>query len=77
MPDIPSVSGKTLIIILLSLDFEEVRIKGSHHRLKHPDGRITTVPVHSNRDLPKGLVRAIIKDDGGMEIIDFLKMLHN
>ncbi|MGD0062852.1 MAG: type II toxin-antitoxin system HicA family toxin [Streptosporangiaceae bacterium] len=28
-------------------------MKGSHHRLKHPDGRSTTVPVHGGRDVPK------------------------
>jgi len=36
---------------------------GSHFRLKHPDGRVTTVPVHNNDDLPKGLFRKIIKED--------------
>lgn len=76
MPDIPSIIGKLLIKVLLTLEFEEVRIKGSHHRLKHPDGRVTTIPVHSNRDLPKGLIRSIIKDDIGMEINDFLKLLN-
>lgn len=40
-----------------------VRIRGSHHRLKPPDGRITTIPIHSNKDLPKGLLRKIIRED--------------
>ena len=40
-----------------------MRINGSHHRLKHPDGRITTIPVHKNEALPKGLLRKILRDD--------------
>lgn len=35
--------------------------KGSHVRFKHPDGRITVVPVHNNEDLGKGLLREILR----------------
>ncbi len=57
MPELPVISGKTFLKFLQALGFVVVRINGSHHRLKHPDGRITTVPVHKNKDLPKGLLR--------------------
>lgn len=57
------VSGKELLKLLNKLGFDEVRVTGSHHRLKHPDGRVTTVPVHGNEDLPKGLMRKIIRED--------------
>ncbi|MGO8956159.1 MAG: type II toxin-antitoxin system HicA family toxin [Streptosporangiaceae bacterium] len=42
-------------------DSSQARVSGSHHWLKHPDGRTTTVPVHGNKDVPKGtfLARAI------------------
>ena len=53
-----------------SLGFEIIRINGSHHRLKHRDGRVTTVPVHQNVDLPKGLIRKIIIEDLEMELED-------
>ena len=65
------LSGKDLIKILEKLGFELIRINGSHHRLKHQDGRITTVPVHGNDDLPKGLIRKIIRDDLKMELSEF------
>lgn len=55
------VSGKELLKILIRMGFEEVRINGSHHRLRHEDGRITTVPVHGNEDLPRGFMRKIIR----------------
>lgn len=70
MPDIPSISGKNFIKLLESIGFSVIRINGSHHRLKHPDGRVTTVPVHKNIDLPKGLIRKIIREDLEMSISD-------
>ncbi len=35
-----------VIATLTRLGFQIVRRKGSHVVLKHPDGRITVVPVH-------------------------------
>ncbi len=70
-----TVSGKELIRILSKEGFTVIRINGSHHRLKHQDGRVTTVPVHKNDDLPKGLIRKIIREDLKMELEDFNKLL--
>ena len=46
MSKIPGLTGAKLIKALQNIGFEDVRTKGSHHFLKHPDGRVTTVPVH-------------------------------
>lgn len=75
MPDVPILSGKKLLQILKRMGFEIVRINGSHHRLKNPNGRATVVPVHSNRDIPKGLMRSIICDDLEMSIEEFVNTL--
>lgn len=69
------MSGKAFLKLLTKIGFEEVRINGSHHRLKHPDGRVTTIPVHANEDLPKGLMRKIIKEDLKLEMQEFEKLL--
>lgn len=74
MPQLPVISGKEFIKFLLSNGFILIRVNGSHHRLKHPDGRITTVPVHKNEELPKGLLRKIIREDLDMELDEFLKL---
>ena len=42
--------------------FQAIRQKGSHVRLKHPDGRVVTVPVHPERDIGRGLLRKVIRD---------------
>ena len=59
----PNVSGKNLVKFLQKLGFEVIRIKGLHFRMRHPDGHVTTVPVHRNQDIPRGLLRKIIRDD--------------
>jgi len=74
MPPLPVVSGKKFIKFLEGLGFVVVRIKGSHYRLKHDDGRVTTVPVHKNRDLPKGLLRKIIREDLEIDIEEFIAL---
>jgi predicted RNA binding protein YcfA (HicA-like mRNA interferase family) len=71
---LPTVSGKDFIKFLQTIGFVIVRIKGSHNRLKHPDGRVTTIPAHKNEDIPKGLMRKIIREDLAMELNEFLKL---
>jgi predicted RNA binding protein YcfA (HicA-like mRNA interferase family) len=42
--------------------FEVARIKGSHHFLRHADGRATVVPVHAGEIVGPGLLAAILRD---------------
>jgi len=72
----PVISGKDLIKILEQIGFIEIRVKGSHHRLKHPDGRITTVPVYGNTDLSKGLLRKTIREDIAITIDEFNQLVN-
>ena len=58
----PKLTGKQLINALLKHGFEVTRIKGSHHILKHPDGRQTVVPVHGSENIGSGLLNRILKD---------------
>jgi len=74
MPPLPVISGKSFLKFLQTIGFVVVRINGSHHRLKHPDGRVTTIPVHKNQDLPKGLLRSIIREDLELELDYFIEL---
>ncbi len=74
MPQLPVISGKLLLKFLQNIGFVVVRVNGSHHRLKHPDGRVTAVPVHKNQDLPKGLLQKIIREDLELELEDFVTL---
>ena len=62
MTRIPVVSFRTLDRLLSALGFVQVRQHGSHVFYKHPDGRTTTVPHHSGRDIARPLLREILKD---------------
>ncbi len=71
-PHAPRKTGKELIKILLRHGFEVSRIRGSHHFLKHRDGRATVVPVHRGETVGPGLFARIIKDTD-LGIDDFRK----
>ena len=63
MSKLPVIKGKDFVKFLQSIGFNIIRTRGSHVRLKAEDGRVTTVPIHSNKNLPKGLSRKIIRED--------------
>lgn len=62
MPKLSPIRGKELISILLKQGFIIIRQKGSHVRLEHPDGRKTSVPIHSGESVHIGLLRKILRD---------------
>ncbi len=45
------VSGRQVIRALQKAGFFVIRVKGSHHFMRHPDGRTTVVPVHARSGL--------------------------
>lgn len=61
MSNIPILKPQKLIKILNKLGFQQIRQRGSHIFLKHPDGRTTVVPFHK-KDIGRGLMRAILND---------------
>jgi predicted RNA binding protein YcfA (HicA-like mRNA interferase family) len=63
---LPPVSGQAAIRALLRLGFKLDRVRGSHHILRHagPPVRAISVPVHGNKALPVGTLRAIVKKSG-------------
>lgn len=57
-----AITGKSLVLALRKLGFDVKLIKGSHHFLRHPDGRTTVIPVHSGESLGPGLLAKILRD---------------
>ncbi len=72
MGSIPVLSPQEVIAILSRLGFAEVRQRGSHKQLRHPDGKMTTVPFHKGRDISPSLLRKIASDID-MTIDEFLR----
>jgi predicted RNA binding protein YcfA (HicA-like mRNA interferase family) len=61
MSRLPGPKARELIRALEQKGFAVVRVRGSHYRLKHPDGRTTTVPVHAGDEIGNNLLRAVLK----------------
>jgi predicted RNA binding protein YcfA (HicA-like mRNA interferase family) len=61
---LPTLKPREVLSLLEALGFIQVRQKGSHKQLRHVDGRGTTVPFHTGRDISPTLLRKIAKDIG-------------
>ncbi len=72
MGKVPVLKPGEVIVILKSIGFHEIRQRGSHKQFRHADGRCTTVPFHSGRDISPILLRQIAKDIG-LTIDEFLQ----
>jgi len=62
MSTFSALNGTQLIKALRRLGFDLIRIKGSHHFLRHPDGRCTVIPVHRGETIGRGLFAQILRD---------------
>ncbi|MBI4146018.1 type II toxin-antitoxin system HicA family toxin [Candidatus Woesearchaeota archaeon] len=69
---LPLLSSKEVCKFLEKEGFEFVRQKGSHRFYRHKDGRTTTVPLHANKDISRGLLLEILQEIK-MEREEFLK----
>ncbi len=69
---LPLLSGREVLKALERLGFIEVHRKGSHVKMKHPDGRTIVFPFHDEVDrfTLKGALR-----DASIEIEDFLRQV--
>jgi predicted RNA binding protein YcfA (HicA-like mRNA interferase family) len=74
MPPVPSLPGERIVRALERAGFKVARVRGSHHIMRHADGRGTTVPVHQGRDVAKGTLRGILADVG-MSVEELQKFL--
>jgi len=71
MGSVPVLKPREVVSRLQRLGFVEVRQRGSHKQFRHADGRVTTVPMHSGRDIAPSLLRQICRDIK-VEIDDFI-----
>ena len=63
MAKLPVLSAKELRKILEKQGFVIARITGSHHIMKHHDGRILPIPIHGNEIIGVGLLTRILKKE--------------
>jgi predicted RNA binding protein YcfA (HicA-like mRNA interferase family) len=61
MTRLPRPTGKQVIAALGKVGFEVARVRGSHHFLRHADGRAIVVPVHAGETIGPGLMTKILR----------------
>jgi predicted RNA binding protein YcfA (HicA-like mRNA interferase family) len=62
---VKSVSGKHFCNVLRKHGWELKRVRGSHHIFGKPENpSILTVPVHGNKSLKIGTLKALLRDAG-------------
>jgi predicted RNA binding protein YcfA (HicA-like mRNA interferase family) len=62
MSKLPRLRGREVVRSLRKAGFEVVRVRGSHHFIRHADGRATVVPVHAGEQIGPGLLTTILRD---------------
>ena len=62
MPKLPSIKGKQLLKILEKVGFILDHVQGSHYILRRADGKKTTIPIHGNKEIPKGTLLGVLTD---------------
>jgi len=74
MSRLPTVKPRQVVRALKRAGFEEHHQRGSHLYLRHPDSRLmTSVPMHPG-DLPKGTLRAILRQVE-ISVEEFIELL--
>ena len=72
--DLPALRAREVVKILEQAGFLKWRQRGSHLTLfRASDRRTLTVPIHFSKTVPKGTLRAIIKQ-AGMTVEEFLNL---
>ena len=66
---LPLLSGKQVLTALKRMGFVELHRKGSHVKMRHPDGRVIVFPYHDEVDrfTLKGALR-----DADIDLQEFL-----
>lgn len=59
---LPAIDGAKVVRALERAGFTVDRVSGSHHIMRHADGRKTSVPVHAGKTLRRGLLASILND---------------
>lgn len=72
MAGLRPVPARKLIRVLQGEGFVRVSQRGSHLKMRHPDGRTLVVPIHPGRDVKVGLLRAVLAE-AGLSVEDFLR----
>ena len=66
------MSGREVVRALAKVGFSEVSQRGSHLKLRSPEGRTVIVPMH--RELARGTLRSILRQ-ADLTVEAFIELL--
>ncbi len=69
---LPLISGREVVAALKRMGFEEIHRKGSHVKMKHPDGRKIVFPFH--KEIDRYTLKGALQD-AEIDIEEFIKNL--
>jgi len=72
---LPRLNGKELVKVLTKSGFVLVRVEGSHHIMRRPDGPIVVIPVHSGEEIGPGLLIRILKKEINISREEFERLV--
>ncbi len=73
MPKQPRVSATELVRAFERMDFTAVSQKGSHIKMKHPDGRTAVIPNH--KEIKAGTLKKGILNPLGISVSELIEHL--
>jgi len=60
MARLSSLTDEEITAAFLAIGFH--RVRGSHHISRHPDERMTVIPIHAGESVEPGLLSRILAD---------------
>ncbi|MGQ0536228.1 MAG: type II toxin-antitoxin system HicA family toxin [Methanobacteriota archaeon] len=72
MTGLRPLPARKVLRVLQEVGFVIARQRGSHVKLRAPDGHIVVVPLHASKDSKVGLLRKILRE-AGITPEEFLK----
>lgn len=73
MPKLPVVSGRELVKAFKKMGFESISQRGTHIKMKHPDGRVAIIPNH--KTIKKGTLKKGILNPLSISVEELVRLL--
>ena len=73
MSRLTPLPARKVVRVLLHLGFVRDHQRGSHLILRHPDGRVISIPVHPREEIKRGTLKAII-EVSGLSVGEFMDL---
>jgi len=73
MPKLPVVSGNDLVKVFKKIGFILISQRGTHIKMKHPDGRIVIIPNH--KTIKKGTLKKGTLNPLSISVAELIKLL--